>query len=102
MMVILLAMVGGLTIGSFLNVVVHRLPRGESLAVPGSHCPACSQPVRPQDNVPILSWLALRGRCRHCGLAISARYPLIELATAVTFVAVALARGLDAGLLLDL
>ena len=92
----------GALVGSFVNVVVHRLPRGEALAVPGSHCPACSQPVSPRDNVPILSWLALRGHCRHCGVAISARYPLIELATAVTFVAVALTRGLDAGLLLEL
>lgn len=92
MMVILLAMVGGLTIGSFLNVVVYRLPRGESLAVPGSHCPRCGTPVRAFDNVPVLSWLVLRGRCRHCHEPISARYPLVELTSAALAVAVVLVK----------
>jgi leader peptidase (prepilin peptidase)/N-methyltransferase len=75
----------GLVVGSFLNVVIWRVPRGESLIRPGSHCPACSTPVRPRDNVPVLSWLALRARCRACGTRISARYPLVEVGTAVVF-----------------
>src|SRR5215203_3845373 len=73
----------GLIFGSFLNVVAYRLPRGESLATPASRCPGCSAPIKPYDNVPMLSWLLLRGRCRHCGTRISRRYPLVELATAV-------------------
>jgi leader peptidase (prepilin peptidase)/N-methyltransferase len=72
----------GAIFGSFLNVVVHRLPRHESLVRPRSHCPRCGTEVKPYDNVPILSWLALRGHCRGCGVAISARYPLIEALTA--------------------
>src|SRR5919107_6066580 len=92
----------GLIIGSFLNVVAYRLPRGQSLVKPRSRCTSCGEEVRPYDNVPVLSWLLLRGRCRHCGTHISARYPVVEAVTAVVFAAVALARGLDAGLLLDL
>jgi leader peptidase (prepilin peptidase) / N-methyltransferase len=92
MMVILLAMVGGLTIGSFLNVVVYRLPRGESLSVPGSHCPTCGNPVRAYDNVPVLSWVMLRGRCRQCHEPISARYPMVELTSAALAVAVVLVK----------
>lgn len=79
----------GLVIGSFLNVVIHRLPRGESLVTPGSHCPECGSPVRARHNIPVLGWLMLRGRCADCGTRISARYPLVELGTAVLFVAVA-------------
>lgn len=82
------AAVLGLAVGSFLNVVVHRLPRGESLNHPRSHCPACGHPVRPRDNVPVLSWLLLRGRCRDCGASIAVRYPLLELCTAALWVAV--------------
>ena len=78
----------GLLIGSFLNVVVWRVPRGESL-LPGSHCPACEAPIRAWQNVPVLSWLALRGRCARCRARISIRYPLVELATAVAFALVA-------------
>ncbi len=89
-------------VGSFLNVVIHRLPRGESLAFPGSRCPRCGAPVRPWDNVPVLSWLVLRGRCRHCGAPISPRYPLVELLTGVAFAAVALVRGFDLDLLVEL
>ena len=74
------ALLGGLIIGSFLNVVAWRLPRGESLAHPASHCPRCDAPVKPYDNIPVLSWLLLRGRCRHCGEPISPRYPLVEAA----------------------
>jgi leader peptidase (prepilin peptidase)/N-methyltransferase len=92
----------GLLIGSFLNVVAYRLPRGESLLKPRSRCTSCGEEVRPYDNVPVLSWLMLRGRCRHCGEHISARYPVVEIVTAITFAAVALVRGLDTGLLLDL
>ena len=73
----------GLLLGSFLNVVAYRLPRGESLAVPASRCPGCDTPIKPYDNVPVLSWLLLRGRCRSCGTRIAWRYPLVELATAV-------------------
>jgi leader peptidase (prepilin peptidase)/N-methyltransferase len=83
--VVLIAGILGLLIGSFLNVVVWRLPRGESLSHPGSHCPACDHPIRPYDNIPVVSWLVLRGRCRDCGAGISARYPLVELATGVAF-----------------
>jgi leader peptidase (prepilin peptidase)/N-methyltransferase len=69
----------GLTLGSFLNVVIHRLPRGESVAYPASRCPACGAPIRPYDNVPIVSFLVLRGRARCCKAPISPRYPLTEL-----------------------
>jgi leader peptidase (prepilin peptidase)/N-methyltransferase len=92
----------GLLIGSFLNVVAYRVPRGESIVKPRSRCTSCGEEVRPYDNVPVLSWLLLRGRCRHCGTHISPRYPAVELVTAITFAAVALVRGVDAGLLLDL
>jgi leader peptidase (prepilin peptidase)/N-methyltransferase len=89
------AAVGGLLVGSFLNVVAHRLGRAESIVSPGSRCPGCGAAIRPWDNVPVVSWLLLRGRCRACGEPISARYPLVELATAVLFVAVVLARDAD-------
>ena len=85
----------GLIVGSFLNVVVYRLPRGESLAFPGSHCPSCETPIKPYDNVPVLSWLLLRGRCRSCRNSISARYPVVEAVTAALLVAVVLAKGAD-------
>jgi leader peptidase (prepilin peptidase)/N-methyltransferase len=85
----------GAAIGSFLNVVVHRLPRRESLVSPGSRCPACGTPVRPFDNLPIVSWVVLGGRCRSCKEGISARYPAVELVTAVSFVAVGAARGMN-------
>jgi leader peptidase (prepilin peptidase)/N-methyltransferase len=79
----------GLLVGSFLNVVIHRVPAGLSLVAPGSACPACGHPVRPYDNVPVLSWLVLHGRCRDCTAPIAARYPLVELVTGVLFVVVA-------------
>jgi leader peptidase (prepilin peptidase)/N-methyltransferase len=79
----------GLAIGSFLNVVIYRVPRGESLVRPSSHCPACDQPIRNRHNIPIFGWLILRGRCADCHAPISVRYPLVELVTAVVFVAVA-------------
>ena len=99
---IAVAAAAGAVIGSFLNVVAHRVPRGESLVSPGSHCPECDAPVKPYDNVPVVSWLLLRGRCRSCGAPISPRYPLVELVTAVTFAAVVAVRGFDSGLLLEL
>jgi leader peptidase (prepilin peptidase) / N-methyltransferase len=71
----------GAIFGSFLNVVAYRLPRHESLLGPASHCPACAAPVKPYDNVPILSYLLLRGHCRSCGVQISPRYPLVEALT---------------------
>jgi leader peptidase (prepilin peptidase) / N-methyltransferase len=92
----------GAAVGSFLNVVSYRLPRGESLVSPGSRCPSCESEIRPWDNVPVLSWLVLRGRCRHCGEGISSRYPLVEVITAIVFVAVALVRGVDTGLVVEL
>jgi leader peptidase (prepilin peptidase)/N-methyltransferase len=91
-MLIALCALGGLLIGSFLNVVVYRLPRGESLNRPPSHCPGCGKPVKPYDNIPVISWLLLRGRCRHCDMRISARYPLVELGTAVLCALVAVAK----------
>jgi leader peptidase (prepilin peptidase)/N-methyltransferase len=92
----------GALIGSFLNVVAHRLPRGESLLSPGSRCPECEAPVKPYDNVPVVSWLLLRGRCRNCGAPISPRYPLVELVTALAFAAVVAVRGFDDDLVLEL
>jgi leader peptidase (prepilin peptidase) / N-methyltransferase len=92
----------GLAIGSFLNVVAYRLPRGESLAVPRSRCTSCEQAIRPLDNVPVLSWLALHGRCRNCKVRISARYPAIEALTALVFAAVVLVRGVGPELALEL
>lgn len=78
----------GLIIGSFLNVVAWRVPRRESLVKPRSKCPGCGTPVKPYDNIPVLSWLVLRGRCRGCGERISARYPVVEALTAGLYVAV--------------
>ena len=77
----------GLVIGSFMTVVVARVPAGESLVRPRSRCPSCGTPIRNRDNVPIVGWLLLRGRCRSCGTRISALYPLLELATGVLFAA---------------
>jgi leader peptidase (prepilin peptidase)/N-methyltransferase len=88
--------IAGLAIGSFLNVVIWRVPRGESVNRPPSHCPGCDARIRPYDNVPVLSWLLLRGRCRDCRTAISGRYPLVELATAALFVAMAIRFGAHA------
>jgi leader peptidase (prepilin peptidase)/N-methyltransferase len=73
----------GTIFGSFLNVVAYRLPRHESLVTPASRCPNCGTPVKPYDNVPVLSWLLLRGRCRSCAAPISPRYPLVEALTGV-------------------
>ena len=86
--VLLPATLFGLIIGSFLNVVAYRLPRRESLSTPGSHCPSCDEPIKPWHNIPVLSWLLLRGRCRSCKEPIAARYPIVEALTAVLFAAV--------------
>jgi leader peptidase (prepilin peptidase) / N-methyltransferase len=97
-----IAAVLGAVFGSFLNVVAYRLPRGESLSRPRSRCPGCETPIRPYDNVPVLSWLVLRGRCRSCQTPISARYPLVEAATGLLCALVVLAKGADADALLGL
>src|SRR3954449_3632740 len=88
----------GLVIGSFLNVVIWRVPRGESVVRPPSACPGCGTEIRPYDNIPVVSWRVLRGRCRDCSTRISARYPLVEAGTAALFVAVALRFGASAEL----
>ncbi|MER3390267.1 MAG: prepilin peptidase [Microcella sp.] len=95
MAVLLPALAGvlGAAVGSFLNVVIHRVPAGLSVVHPPSACPVCSSPVRAYDNIPVLSWLILRAQCRDCGAPISARYPLVELGCAVAFVGVAVALG---------
>ena len=80
----------GLAIGSFLTVVIDRVPRGESVVRPGSHCPRCGHPIRARHNIPVLGWLILRGRCADCRAPIAVRYPLVELATGVLFVALTL------------
>jgi len=87
--------------GSFLNVVAYRLPRRESLVAPGSHCTSCGAAVRPFDNVPVLSWLILRGHCRDCSARISPRYPLVEALTALLCVGAVLAHGSAAGIALS-
>lgn len=84
-----LAFVGGIVTGSFVGVVAHRLPRGLSIVGPRSVCDSCSTQIAAYDNVPVLSWLLLRGRCRSCEAAIPARYPLVELAVGVAFAATA-------------
>jgi leader peptidase (prepilin peptidase) / N-methyltransferase len=81
----------GAIVGSFLNVVVYRLPRRESLVQPASRCPGCAIPIKPYDNIPVISWLLLRGRCRSCKTAIPVRYPLVEGLTALLCVAAVLA-----------
>src|SRR3982751_2975037 len=84
----------GAIIGSFLNVVIHRLPREESIVFPNSRCPSCAAAIHPLDNIPVLSYLILRGRCRACHAPISARYPMVEALTALLYVLVFLRDGL--------
>jgi leader peptidase (prepilin peptidase)/N-methyltransferase len=88
----------GLAVGSFLNVVIWRVPRGESVVRPASACPGCAAPIRARDNIPVAGWLLLRGRCRYCRTPVNARYPLVELLTAVLFGAMALRFGADPAL----
>jgi leader peptidase (prepilin peptidase) / N-methyltransferase len=89
----------GLIAGSFLNVVIHRVPLRQSVVWPASHCPACGEPIEPRDNVPLLSYVVLRGRCRSCKARISARYPLVEALTGVLFAGAAYEFGLGLDLL---
>ncbi len=92
---VILAGLVGLVLGSFLGVVADRLPRRKSVVSPGSHCTGCGQAVRPYDNIPVLSWLLLRGRCRHCAAPIPRRYPLTEALTGALFAAVVIVKGAD-------
>ena len=85
----------GLAVGSFLNVVIYRVPRQESLVTPASHCPTCNTQIKPWHNVPVIAWLALRGRCAKCKTPISVRYPLVEAATSLLFVAITYRFGLS-------
>jgi leader peptidase (prepilin peptidase)/N-methyltransferase len=94
LVVVVFVTLAGLAIGSFLNVVIWRVPRGESVVSPPSHCPRCDAEIRGRDNIPVLSWLLLRGRCRDCGAPISARYPGVELLTGVLFLVMTLTVGL--------
>jgi leader peptidase (prepilin peptidase)/N-methyltransferase len=84
----------GIIVGSFLNVCISRIPEGQSIVSPGSRCPRCHTPIKPYDNVPILGWLWLRGKCRACALPISLMYPLVELVTGLLFVGCYLSFGL--------
>lgn len=88
----------GLAIGSFLNVVIYRVPRRESVVSPGSHCPGCDTPIKGRHNVPVAGWLVLRGRCADCRMRISPRYPIVEASTGLLFAAIALRFGLTAEL----
>ena len=85
----------GAAAGSFLNVVIWRVPRGESIVSPPSHCPECGERIKARDNIPIVSWLLLRGRCRNCGEPISRRYPLVEALVAALFAAITAVNGVD-------
>ena len=89
------AVLFGLIVGSFLNVCIYRLPRRESIAFPASHCPTCGAHIRPWDNVPVLAWLWLRGRCRDCHAPISWRYPLVEAVNGAAYGAIAVRYGLS-------
>lgn len=84
--VYLVALMFGLLVGSFLNVCIYRLPRGESIVFPGSHCPQCNHPIRPWENIPVVSYLFLGGKCHYCHTRIPWRYPLVETLTAAFFV----------------
>jgi leader peptidase (prepilin peptidase) / N-methyltransferase len=99
---LVLAAVLGAVAGSFLNVVAYRLPRGESLSRPRSRCCRCKAPIRPHDNIPVVWWLLLRGRCRTCGTPISPRHPLVEAGTGALCALVVIDKGADADALLGL
>jgi leader peptidase (prepilin peptidase)/N-methyltransferase len=98
-LIVVVAVLFGLVVGSFLNVVIHRVPHRESVVWPASHCPHCGEPIRPRDNVPLVSYLLLRGRCRNCKEPISARYPAVEATTGLLFVATAYEFGVNLALL---
>jgi leader peptidase (prepilin peptidase)/N-methyltransferase len=91
----LIIFIFGAIIGSFLNVCIHRMPKGESVVRPASRCPRCKEPIRFYDNIPIVSYLALKGRCRACGYRIPLRYPVVELLTAVLFLSLYLVFGVN-------
>lgn len=101
MLEILFAFIIGLAIGSFLNVVIRRIPAGESIVYPGSHCPNCKHPIRPLDNIPLFSYLILRGKCRYCHSSISFTYPLVELLTGAILAYTIYQNGLDTISVLD-
>ena len=98
-MIVVVSGLLGLIAGSFLNVVIHRVPLRQSVVWPASHCPACGEPIEPRDNVPLLSYVVLRGRCRSCKARISARYPLVEALTGALFAGAAYEFGLGLDLL---
>src|SRR5215203_1410181 len=98
-MIVLIAVLFGLVVGSFLNVVIHRVPRRESVVWPASHCPHCGEPIRPRDNIPLISFVLLRGRCRNCKEPISVRYPAVEATTGLLFGVAAYAFGPSLALL---
>jgi len=95
-MIAIIIFVFGLVIGSFLNVCILRIPVAESVVLPPSHCPSCGTPIKPYDNIPVVSWLVLAGRCRKCKVRISAMYPMVELATGLLFLACYLVFGFNA------
>jgi len=92
----------GLMVGSFSNVCVHRIPRGESIVLPGSHCPQCHHAIAMYDNIPVLSWLLLRAACRHCGNPIAWRYPVMEMVMGLCWAGLAMHYALQAELLVAL
>src|SRR5215204_304473 len=98
-MIVLIAVLFGLVVGSFLNVVIHRVPRRESVVWPASHCPHCGEPIRPGDNIPLISYVLLRGRCRNCKEPISALYPAVEATTGLLFGVAAYEFGVSLALL---
>jgi leader peptidase (prepilin peptidase)/N-methyltransferase len=98
-LIFLVAGLLGLIAGSFLNVVIHRVPLRESVIFPTSHCPVCGEPIKPRDNVPLISYVLLRGRCRSCKARISLRYPLVEALTGILFAGAAYEFGLSLELL---
>src|SRR5215208_4514143 len=98
-MLVFAAVLFGLVVGSFLNVVIHRVPNRESIVWPSSHCPHCGERIRPWDNIPLISYVLLRGRCRNCKEPISVRYPAVEATTGLLFGAAAYEFGLSLALL---
>jgi len=90
-----LSAVLGLVFGSFINVVAYRIPADKSVVSPPSACPSCGHPIRHRDNIPVVSWIVLRGKCRDCGARISSRYPIVEVATAVLFAGTVIVIGLE-------
>jgi len=98
MELVMLLGVVGLMVGSFANVCVHRIPRGESIVFPGSHCPNCDHAIAMYDNIPLFSWLILKGNCRHCSQAIAWRYPLLEMVMGICWAGLAWHYGVTAEL----